>query len=125
MSRSAQRSTLPANVGTWEQPAEASRGSRLPRTPKGQVLLVFGVLLGIGIVGESGWTAVAQHVTIAVAVACLLDLVLGRSATGRWQRPTSALITGLIVAFVLDPGTPAWVTGGDQRSGHRDQVPAV
>jgi Na+-translocating ferredoxin:NAD+ oxidoreductase RnfD subunit len=43
-------------------------------------------------------------------VACLLDLLLGRSVTGRWQLPTSALLTGLIVAFVLDPGTPAWIT---------------
>ncbi|MBV9356107.1 MAG: RnfABCDGE type electron transport complex subunit D [Chloroflexi bacterium] len=102
--------TLPANVGSWEQPSVGGGGFRLPRTPKGQVLLAFGVLLAVGMVGEASWSAVFRQVATAVGVACLLDLVLGRLATGRWQLPSSALLTGLIVAFVLDSGTPVWVT---------------
>ncbi len=74
------------------------------------MLLAFGVLLAIALVGSDSWSEVSRHVATAVAVACLLDLVLGRSASGRWQHPSSALLTGLIVAFVLDPGTPTWVT---------------
>jgi Na+-translocating ferredoxin:NAD+ oxidoreductase RnfD subunit len=73
------------------------------KTPKNQVLLAFGLLLAIATPAAGGWNLVAPHVLAAVLIACLVDVVYERLEYGRWLVPTSAAITGLIVAFVLAP----------------------
>jgi Na+-translocating ferredoxin:NAD+ oxidoreductase RnfD subunit len=80
---------------------------RFIRTPKGALLGVFLVLLAI--VGTAtGWPSVLPHVTAAIAGACVMDLVARR----RLAWPSSALLSGMIVAFVLGPETAWWVTLG-------------
>lgn len=87
----------------------------LLKTPKIQVLLAFGLLLAVATPAEGGWALVAPHVLGAVVVACLVDVVYERLENGRWLLPTSAAITGLIVAFVLAPRESwlvcAWTSG--------------
>lgn len=108
---------LPANTDVWDQPARrpSAEGSRLwphcLRTPKSQVLMVFGVLLVIAAPAQGGW-AIAPHLAAAVLGACLLEVAFRYLESGRPVVPTSALITGLIVAFILDPVTPAWISAG-------------
>ncbi|MBI4494521.1 MAG: RnfABCDGE type electron transport complex subunit D [Chloroflexi bacterium] len=80
------------------------------RTPKGQVLVVFLALLAIAGPAEGSRATLALHVLGAVLAACLVDLPFMRAETRRWQVPTSALLTGLIVAMILAPGAP-WYVG--------------
>src|SRR5579884_2377863 len=75
------------------------------RSPKGLLTAVF---LGFFAVAFS--PAAFAHVLFAVAGACLVDLVCHRIVDGRWEAPTSALLSGLIVGFVLGVETPALVT---------------
>jgi Na+-translocating ferredoxin:NAD+ oxidoreductase RnfD subunit len=79
---------------------------RFLRTPKGTLLGVFLGLLSV--MGSfPGWWTVVPHVVAAIVGACAVEL----SAT--WRRkvwPSSALLSGLIVAFVLGPETAWWVT---------------
>ena len=75
------------------------------RTPKGLLFLVFGALLVPAAVATGA--ASLAHVAWAVAGAALLDLGLGHfdgKPTKRW--PSSAMLSGLIVAFVLGVETP-------------------
>ncbi len=95
------------------RPASATtpgtRVRRLLRTPKASLTLVFVPLLLVA-GASTGWPIVLPHVVAALAGACLVDLVLGAITRDRWTWPTSALLSGLIVAFVLGPGEPHWVT---------------
>jgi Na+-transporting NADH:ubiquinone oxidoreductase subunit NqrB len=76
------------------------------RTAKGQVLAAFVPLLLVAILSEPApWRVVLEHLGVAVLTACLLDAPYLRVETGRWQIPTSALLTGLIVGMILAPGT--------------------
>jgi Na+-transporting NADH:ubiquinone oxidoreductase subunit NqrB len=75
---------------------------RFARTPKGTVLLVLAPILLVAALG-TGPRSVLPTVLWAVAAACFVDLVATWGATGSWQVPTGAMITGLIVAFVLSP----------------------
>jgi Na+-translocating ferredoxin:NAD+ oxidoreductase RnfD subunit len=86
------------------------RVPRFLRTPKGSLVVVFAVLLALG--GSfAGWSIVLPHILAAVAGACLVELLIARFDRRRLGWPSSALLSGLIVAFVLDPGTPWIVTG--------------
>lgn len=85
------------------------RMRRFVRTPKGTLLLVFGVLLGVAGTA-TGWPLVVPHVLVAVAGACLADLAIGAAFNRRLAWPSSALLSGLIVAFILGPDTSPWVT---------------
>jgi Na+-translocating ferredoxin:NAD+ oxidoreductase RnfD subunit len=58
----------------------------------------------------TGWPAVAPHVAAAVAGACMADVVLNKMFNGRGGWTSSALLSGLIVAFVLGVDTSSWVT---------------
>src|SRR3990170_7495296 len=96
--------------------AAHSRGYRLRRflrSPKGYLLLAFVPLLIVS-VPEAGWRLATPHVTIAVLVACLTEVVLVWAIYDASVTPTSALLSGLIVAFILAPNTPwpitAWTT---------------
>jgi Na+-translocating ferredoxin:NAD+ oxidoreductase RnfD subunit len=77
------------------------------RTPKGLLLVVFVILLVAAAAGSVGdWKAIAQAVAAAVAPAAALDLVILRARKGKWELPSGAMLTGLIVAMVLTPHEP-------------------
>jgi Na+-translocating ferredoxin:NAD+ oxidoreductase RnfD subunit len=113
-----QPGVLRANAANWQ--STASRDEDAPalplflRTPKGQLLCIFGLLLFIAAPYDGG-LAVLPNVLVAVVAACALDVVLTYWNTRRWITPTSALLSGLIVAFILGPQEPwlvvAWVAG--------------
>jgi len=80
------------------------------RTPKGLLLVVLVILLAAAASGSTGdrWL-IAQAVAIAVAPAAVVDLVILRVRKGRWELPSGAILTGLIVAMVLTPHEPRLV----------------
>jgi enediyne biosynthesis protein E5 len=92
-----------------KQPSPGVRVRRWLRTPKAALTLVFVPLLLLGGVA-TGWPVVVPHVLAALAGAILVDLALGRALRRRLSWPSSALLSGLIVAFVLGPSEPHWVT---------------
>jgi Na+-translocating ferredoxin:NAD+ oxidoreductase RnfD subunit len=74
------------------------------RTPKGSLLAVFLVLFGVAAAG-AGWQTVTPHVLLAVAGAMLSEWVVGCFDRRPWRWPSSAVLSGMIVAFVLGPAT--------------------
>jgi Na+-translocating ferredoxin:NAD+ oxidoreductase RnfD subunit len=74
------------------------------RTPKGALLIVFVALLGLAGT-TAGWSIALPHLVAAVAGACLMELLIARFDGRHLGWPSSALLSGLIVAFVLDPVT--------------------
>jgi Na+-translocating ferredoxin:NAD+ oxidoreductase RnfD subunit len=101
-------STVPARRGAAGA-SPLQQAARFWRTPKAWLLLAFAPLLLLGARAE-GWQAALPHVLMAVAGACAVDLVALRIRRGAWGWPTSALLSGLIVGFVLGPETPPMVT---------------
>lgn len=87
----------------------AERLRRFGRTPKGGLLLVFAALLAVAGTA-TGWPVVAPHVVAAVAGACLAEVLFVGLSSRRLAWPSSALLSGLIVAFVLGPDTAYPVT---------------
>src|SRR5579864_9538783 len=91
------------------------------RTPKGQLLCIFGVLLLLAAPFDGG-LAVLPNVLIASLAACGLDVAYTYWESRRWILPSSALLSGLIVAFILGPQEPwivvAWVAGFSSVSKH-------
>jgi Na+-translocating ferredoxin:NAD+ oxidoreductase RnfD subunit len=78
---------------------------RFGRTPKGSLLGVFGSLLSV--MGSlTGWPIVFPHVISGIAGASVVELIARR----RMAWPSSAVLSGMIVAFVLGPETAWWVT---------------
>src|SRR5665213_1554236 len=77
--------------------------ARFLRTPKGTLSAIFGALLLVAGTA-TGWVAVLPHLAAGLAGAGLVDLLLTRFRRGVWRWPSSALLSGAIVAFVLDPG---------------------
>jgi Na+-translocating ferredoxin:NAD+ oxidoreductase RnfD subunit len=85
------------------------RVRRLVRTPKGTLLLIFALLLGVAATA-TGWPVVLPHVLAAVAGACLAEVAFVAVLSRRLAWPSSALLSGLIVAFILGPDTAHVVT---------------
>lgn len=79
------------------------------RTPKGSLVAIFLVLLGLG-AAAIGWSAALPHLLAAVVGATLTELAVARASGRPLTWPTSALLSGMIVGFVLDPFTPPVVT---------------
>jgi Na+-translocating ferredoxin:NAD+ oxidoreductase RnfD subunit len=77
------------------------------RTPKGLLLVVLVILLVAAAGGSGGerWI-IAQAVAAAVVPAALVDLAILRVRKARWELPSGAILTGLIVAMVLTPHEP-------------------
>jgi Na+-translocating ferredoxin:NAD+ oxidoreductase RnfD subunit len=96
------------SIGVVPYPAtmvpSSSRPTRFLRTPKGLLSLVFLPLLLLGGLAEG--RGVVLHVLSAVAGACLIDLIATRLDRRIWHWPSSAILSGLIVAFVLEPQQP-------------------
>jgi Na+-translocating ferredoxin:NAD+ oxidoreductase RnfD subunit len=79
------------------------------RTPKSQLLLVFGLLLSI--VLPTGGLALLPNLAAAIFSACLIDGAWLLVESRRLRFPSSALLTALIVFFILSPGE-SWLVGG-------------
>jgi Na+-translocating ferredoxin:NAD+ oxidoreductase RnfD subunit len=78
-----------------------------PRSIKGQTLMALLMILGVAIAFEpTARFTLVVHVAVALFATILMDAPFLRAETGRWQLPTSGLLTGLIVAMILAPGTP-------------------
>jgi Na+-translocating ferredoxin:NAD+ oxidoreductase RnfD subunit len=82
---------------------------RFFRTPKGLLLVVLAILVGLAAPGE-GVRVVAPGLIGAAAAAMLVDAPILRWREGTWQFPSGALLTGLIVAMVMSPNEPWKVT---------------
>jgi Na+-translocating ferredoxin:NAD+ oxidoreductase RnfD subunit len=85
------------------------RLQRFLRTPKGALSLAFIPLLLLGGIAD-GFSLVVPHVLAAVVGACAMELLIARLDRRALGIPSSALLSGLIVAFVLGTDTPAGVT---------------
>lgn len=73
---------------------------RFLRTPKGLLLIVFAGLFA-GSLLKLDSVVVTQNVVIAAATAAVIDVALTYWRRGTWILPDGAVLTGLIVAFVL------------------------
>jgi len=114
-----QSHVLKSNTVDWDGPSRrrTKEEPSLPlflRTPKGQLLCIFGVLLLIAAPFDGG-LAVLPNIVVAALAACAVDLVYTYWESRRWIVPTSALLSGLIVAFILGAQEPwiavFWVAG--------------
>lgn len=83
---------------------------RFLRTPKGLLLIILALLTVLASFGE-GVRQVAPSVVSAVLIAALIDLPILRVRGSRWEFPSGAILTGLIVAMVLSPHEPWYVAG--------------
>jgi Na+-translocating ferredoxin:NAD+ oxidoreductase RnfD subunit len=83
-----------------------SRIGRFVRTPKGLLTLVFVLLLAVAAPHE-GWRLVLPELLAAVAAAGALDILILRYRHQRWEFPSGAVLTALIVGMVLSAQT-AW-----------------
>jgi Na+-translocating ferredoxin:NAD+ oxidoreductase RnfD subunit len=77
------------------------------RTPKGQLLAIFALLLAIA-GPQAGGTGLVPNLLAAVVPACLIDSVWMAVESRRLRWPTSALLSGLIVFFILST-TESWL----------------
>jgi len=81
---------------------------RFFRTPKGLLLIVLAVLTAVAAPVE-GLRAVAPGLVAAVAASAAIDAVILRLRNGRWELPSGAILTALIVAMVLTSHEPWFV----------------
>jgi Na+-translocating ferredoxin:NAD+ oxidoreductase RnfD subunit len=88
---------------------QATAVMRFLRTPKGLLLIVLAILLAIALPAE-GLATAGPGLAGAVAAAAALDVVILRIRGGAWEFPSGAILTGLIVAMVLSPHEPWYVT---------------
>jgi len=72
------------------------------RTPKGSVLIALALLGGIAAAG-AGWRETLPAALGITLFAALMDVALARIVRHAWVFPSGALVTGLIIALVLDP----------------------
>lgn len=83
---------------------------RFFRTPKGILILLLLALLLVAVFGEGeavrGW----QPFAATVAAAAIVDLVLLRWWKARWEFPSGAVLTGMLVGMVMSPHEP-WYVG--------------
>lgn len=82
---------------------------RFFRTPKGLLTIVLGVLAVTAGLGE-GIALVAPGLAAAMAAAALIDAPILRWRRGTWEFPSGAVLTGLIIAMILSPQEPWWIT---------------
>src|SRR5205807_1009243 len=75
---------------------------------------VFAVLLAVAGTA-TGWPQALPHVLAAILGACGVELMASTVVNKKLTWPTSALLSGAIVAFVLAPETPpvetVWIAG--------------
>jgi Na+-translocating ferredoxin:NAD+ oxidoreductase RnfD subunit len=81
---------------------------RYRRTPQAYLLAVFLAFFAIAARGQ-GVPRAAVHVALAVAAACVVEVLAHRRFAGAWRFPRGGLLTGAIVAFVLSTTEPWYV----------------
>jgi Na+-translocating ferredoxin:NAD+ oxidoreductase RnfD subunit len=81
---------------------------RFLKTPKGLLTIVLVILAGIAAPHE-GLGIVGPGLLAAVLVSAVLDAVILRTRHTRWEFPSGAVLTALIVAMVLSAQTPRYV----------------
>ena len=81
---------------------------RFFRSPKGYLLLALTALITVASTVE-GAARIAPGILGAVAAAALADIAIARWRRGIWLVPDGAVLTGLIVAMILDPAEPLHV----------------
>jgi len=89
---------------------------RFLRTPKGLLLLIFIVMTALATAGE-GVARVAPGLCSAVLAAVVIDLPILRLRAKRWEFPSGAILTGFIVAMVLSPHEPWYVSAATSAVG--------
>jgi Na+-translocating ferredoxin:NAD+ oxidoreductase RnfD subunit len=79
------------------------------RTPKGTLLVIF---LGLFAVAATavGWPIALPHMFAAILGASLTEVAINRLDGRKLQVPSSAILSGMIVGFVLSPVTPHAIT---------------
>jgi Na+-translocating ferredoxin:NAD+ oxidoreductase RnfD subunit len=82
--------------------------ARFGRSPKGLLLGIFTVLAFLAAASLDG-DDVAMNLALAVVTAAAVDLAVMAMRRKAWVFPDGAILTGLIVAFVLRPQEPAAV----------------
>ncbi|MFI5311383.1 MAG: RnfABCDGE type electron transport complex subunit D [Gemmatimonadales bacterium] len=82
---------------------------RFFRTPKGLLIIVLALLSAVAALGE-GVMLVLPGLFAGVAAAMLVDVSILWMRKGKWIFPDGALLTGLIVAMILSPREPWYVT---------------
>jgi Na+-translocating ferredoxin:NAD+ oxidoreductase RnfD subunit len=82
---------------------------RFFRTPKGLLTIIFAILLAWAVPAE-GAARVLPGLAAAIVVSMAVDAVVLRVRSGKWEFPSGALLTGAIVAMVLSPLEPWYVT---------------
>ncbi len=75
---------------------------RFFRTPKGLLLIIFAGLLAVASL-KLGGNAVTSKVIVAALTAAAIDVAITYGRRGRWIVPDGAILTGMIVAFILRP----------------------
>ena len=78
------------------------------KTPKGLLTIVLIVLAAIAAPHE-GIAAVAPALLSSIAVAAAMDVLILRTRHARWEFPSGAVLTALIVSMVLSAQTPWYV----------------
>jgi Na+-translocating ferredoxin:NAD+ oxidoreductase RnfD subunit len=78
------------------------------RTPKGLLTILLAVLTALAAPGE-GIRAVALNMGAAVVAAGAIDLVILRLRKSRWEYPSGAVLTAMIVTMVVRAQEPWYV----------------
>jgi Na+-translocating ferredoxin:NAD+ oxidoreductase RnfD subunit len=81
------------------------RASKFLRTAKGTLLVIFGALFALAATAV-GWQAAVPHMLAAILGASLTELAMARVQRRPLAWPSSAILSGMIVGFVLGPETP-------------------
>jgi Na+-translocating ferredoxin:NAD+ oxidoreductase RnfD subunit len=89
--------------------ADTRAVARFFRSPKGMLIVLLTLLTAVAAIG-GGVRRIAPGVASAVLAAALTDLPLLRWRRRRWEVPSGAILTGLIVAMLLSPAEP-WYVG--------------
>jgi len=79
------------------------------RTPKAQLLIIFGLFLLIA-APSAGAAALTPKLLAAIVPALAIDGLWMSIETRRWRFPTSALLSSLIVFFILST-SESWLMG--------------
>jgi Na+-translocating ferredoxin:NAD+ oxidoreductase RnfD subunit len=81
---------------------------RFFKTPKGILLLIFAALIVLAAPHEE-WHRVMPQLHAAILAAGLVDLLILRYRHQRWEFPSGAILTAMIVTMVMSPFGPWWV----------------
>jgi Na+-translocating ferredoxin:NAD+ oxidoreductase RnfD subunit len=77
-------------------------------TPKGLLILLLLLLVALAAVND-GTRLIARGLLSAVLAAAIVDLPIIRVRSGKWEVPSGAILTGMLVAMVLSPHEPWYV----------------